>query len=119
MPKSSILDGLAAAWEDVSNVRRGARETGHLVRWPTPETVGIPSMHHVCRNRHPLACALSLANLLGAYSHVVCLRNALVLNTNTLNVLATMWVHRYDYQTTQKAKTPPLAAIHEEATRII
>ncbi|CAE7445453.1 unnamed protein product [Symbiodinium sp. CCMP2592] len=46
-----------------------------------------------------------------------CLRKALVLNTNALYVLVQMWVARYDYETTQKAKTPPLAAIHDEVKK--
>ena len=42
---SKLLEGLALQWEEDALVRRPARETGRLVRWPTPETVGLASMN--------------------------------------------------------------------------
>ena len=46
--QSGILKGLAGQWEEDRSIRRGARETGRLVHWPTPESVGIASMSHAC-----------------------------------------------------------------------
>ena len=37
---TEFADGL----EKSDTVRRSARETGKLIHWPTPETVGIASM---------------------------------------------------------------------------
>lgn len=38
------LEGLAVAWESVSEIRQAARANGQLIVWPSPETVGIASM---------------------------------------------------------------------------
>lgn len=38
------LDGLAEDWENDVIIRQGARYSGQLVKWPNPDSVGIPSM---------------------------------------------------------------------------
>ena len=44
MASKTVLDGLAADWEESCAIRRAARETGQLVRWPSPEVVGLATM---------------------------------------------------------------------------
>ena len=41
------LQGLAATWESDEVVRRLVRDKQSLVVWPSPETVGVPSMNLV------------------------------------------------------------------------
>lgn len=45
------LDGLAEDWDADATVRSIVREKNSLVRWPSPETVGLPSMNLCFHNR--------------------------------------------------------------------
>lgn len=42
------LGGLAELWEGYSLIRQRARQNDSLLKWPTAETVGIPSMSLIC-----------------------------------------------------------------------
>lgn len=41
------LEGLADAWEMDASIRQSARYNGQLVKWPNPDSVGLPSMNLV------------------------------------------------------------------------
>ena len=109
-----VLQGLAAKWEEDRAIRRNARECGRLVHWPSPETVGVASMTHVCTSNSSEACMAKL----GLFRTVDLgwLRKALVLNIPVLRVLANKWVYEYDFPRTRLVKTPPLKAIIKEVS---
>ena len=44
MSATIALSGLAEQWESHGPIRQSARASGHLVKWPNPKAVGIPSM---------------------------------------------------------------------------
>ena len=46
--RHGLLDGLAGRWEADIVVRKSAREHRQLVRWPTPNLVGIASLQPSC-----------------------------------------------------------------------
>ena len=39
-----VMEDLASTWEQDFAIRRRARQTRQLVRWPDPKTVGVPSL---------------------------------------------------------------------------
>ena len=46
--KVEALSGLADSWEDNLAIRRSSRELGRLVRWESPEHVGVAGMKLFC-----------------------------------------------------------------------
>lgn len=59
------LGGLAELWEGYSLIRQQARQNDSLLKWPTAETVGIPSMSLICNElqwNHVSMFALNLCN---------------------------------------------------------
>ena len=110
---AGMLKGLAGQWEEDKCIRRQARESGRLVHWPSPETVGQASMTHVCRNPIMPRFRLQYWHSLGS------LRKALLLNVPVLNELALRWVNVYNFPAKRVLKTPPLQAIMKEASWLV
>ena len=43
-----LLDGLADDWEDDKAIRRRASDGKSLIQWPSPASVGIPTLSFGC-----------------------------------------------------------------------
>ena len=100
-----LLHGLSTLWEEEAKVRRASRETGHMVRWPSPKVVGIPSMSL------SFTWTCDFKELESSRSCTHNLRKSLIINVDALKILAKCWVEKYDFKTVRKYKTPPLRAI--------